>query len=144
MNPELANLNVEDSWSVCEGEYRGKPLIVRINTGLRPLVADSRYQHRIGAAVQFMSAGDDGLPSGEESWQVSEIEDLIAAALEAHHESVFAAVITTNGIREFVFYTSDPDAAEKKLVALAEKIDSHEIQRVIHLDADWIVYRQFV
>src|SRR5215813_1283961 len=129
MNPELANLNVEDSWSVCEGEYKGKPLIARVNTGLRSLASDSRYQHRIGVAVQFMSAGDDGLPSGEESWQVSEIEDLIAAALEENRESLFAAVITTNGIREFVFYTSDPDAAEKKLAALAEKIDSHQIQR---------------
>ncbi len=144
MNPELANLNIEDSWSVVEGEYNGKPLIARINTGLRPLVADSRYQHRIGVAVPFTSAGEDGLPSGEESWQVAEIEDLIAAALEEHHESLFAAIITTNGVREFVFYTSDPGAVEKKLAVLAKKIDSHQIQRVTHLDEGWTVYRQFV
>jgi hypothetical protein len=144
MNPELANLNVEDSWTVCEGEYKGKPLVARVNTGLKSLAADSRYQHRIGVAIPFMTAGDDGLPSGEESWQVSEIEDLIATALEEHHESLFAIVITTNGIREFVFYTSDPDAAEKKLAALAKKIESHQIQSVTHSDADWSVYHQFV
>jgi len=115
MNPELAKLNIQDSWSVSEGQYDGKPLIARLNGGLKPLLADSRYQHRIGIALPFNTPGDDGLPSGEESWQVSEIEDLIAAELEEHHESVFAAVITTNGMREFIFYTSDPDAAEKKL-----------------------------
>jgi hypothetical protein len=90
------------------------------------------------------AAGDDGLPSSEESWQVSEIEDLIAAALEEHHESLFAAVITSNRMREFVFYTSDPYAAEKKLAALAEKIDSHQIRSVVQLDAGWMVYHQLV
>src|SRR5436305_7656170 len=98
MNPELLNLKVEDSWTVYEGEYNGKPLIARVNIGLQPLVGDSRYQHRIGVAVPFNSAGEDGFPSGEESWKMSEIEDLLAAELERHHESLFAVVITTGGM----------------------------------------------
>ena len=144
MNPELLNLKVEDSWTVYEGQYNGKPLIARVNIGLQPLVGDSRYQHRIGVAVPFNSAGEDGFPSGEESWKMSEIEDLLAAELERHHESLFAVVITTGGMREFVFYTSDPQAVERKLAALAETIDSHQIQRVIQPDEGWAVYHQFV
>jgi hypothetical protein len=144
MNSDLDTLNVEDSWTVCEGKYNGKPLIARVNIGLQPLVADSRYQHRIGVAVPFKSPEADGFPSGEESWKISEIEDLLAGELELHHESLFAVVITTNGMREFVFYTSDPQAAERKLTALAERIDSYQVQRLIEPDTDWSVYRQFV
>jgi hypothetical protein len=144
MNTELANLKVGDSWTVCEGEYNGKPLLARVNVGLKPLVADSRYQHRIGVAVPFNSPDENGFPSGEESWKVSEIEDLLVAELEIHHESLFAVVITTGGMREFVFYTSDPHTAETKLKALAERIDSYQLQRVIEPDAGWTVYHQFV
>lgn len=144
MNSDLDKLNVEDSWTVCEGQYNGKPLIARVNIGLKPLVADSRYQHRIGVAVPFRSPDADGFPSGAESWKISEIEDLLADELELHHQSLFAVAITTNGMREFVFYTSDTQVAERKLEALAERIDSHQIQRVIAPDPDWSVYRQFV
>jgi len=144
MNSELANLKVEESWTVFEGDHNGKPLIARVNRGLLPLAGDSRYQYRVGVAVPFNSVGQNGLPSGEESWEVSEIEDLVAAELELHHESLFAIAITTGGMREFVFYTSDPQAVEKKLEALAQRIRSHQIQRVIQPDERWTVYHQFV
>ncbi len=144
MNSELADLKVENSWTVCEGEYNGNPLIARVNTGLKTLVGDSRYQYRVGVAVPFNSVEKNGLPSGEESWKVSEIEDLLAAELELDNESLFAVVITTGGVREFVFYTSDPQEVEKKLEALAERIDSHQIQHVSQPDEGWTVYRQFV
>src|SRR5256885_15498518 len=98
MNPELLNLKVEDSWTVYEGQYNGKPLIARVNIGLQPLVGDSRYQHRIGVAVPFNSAGEDGFSSGEGSWKMVGNEDLLAAEFERDHEFPFSVVIKTSGM----------------------------------------------
>src|SRR5204863_10067581 len=48
------------------------------------------------------------------------------------------------GMREFVFYTSNPQGVETKLRSLRESINSHTIQGMIRPDGDWDVYRQFV
>lgn len=144
MNPELKNLSVEDSWVVSQGEYQCKPLIARTNHGLISLVADARYQHCVGVKIQFSSAGENGMPSREESRQLIEVEDLIAAELEQDHESLFAAILTTSGMREFLFYTSDPHAVKKKLVELAKKIHSHPLRYTVRSDPEWSIYRRLV
>jgi predicted DNA-binding protein with PD1-like motif len=64
--------------------------------------------------------------------------------LEVGNESLFAAVITTGGMREFVFYTSNPQTVEVKLKKLRDTIESHTVQGTIKPDEDWGVYRQFV
>jgi hypothetical protein len=73
-----------------------------------------------------------------------EIEDQICAEFEVGNESLFAAVITTGGVREFVFYTSNPQGVEVKLQNLRETIHSHTIQGMIRPDDNWDAYRQFV
>ncbi len=47
-------------------------------------------------------------------------------------------------MREFVFYTSNPEGVEAKLKEVAQKVHSHQIQGMIRPDEDWGVYRQFV
>jgi hypothetical protein len=134
-----------NSWTVSHSARQGKPLIARINRGLIPLIGDSRYGHCIGVAVQFKAPTDNGFPLPEESAQLSEIEDALAAALEQNHESLFAAVITTNGMREFLFYTSDVEAVKAKLAVVIERIDTYEkVGRAIKPDPDWTIYRRLV
>jgi hypothetical protein len=64
--------------------------------------------------------------------------------LEDRNESLFAVVITTGGMREFVFYTSNPGAVEAKFKEVRQKVQSHQIQGMIRPDENWDVYRQFV
>jgi len=145
MNRELENLIIEESWTVAKGKRKDKPLLARINLGLKPLVGDSRYPHWFGIAIQLKSPNKDGFPSPEESSQLAEIEDMIANALQKDNQSLFAAVLTANGIREFVFYTSDPEAAKARLAVVAAEIDTYEkIGRAVKPDADWTIYRRFI
>ena len=51
--------------------------------------------------------------------------------------------ISTGGMREFVFYTSDPEAAHRALEDINSRVTSHEFQRIIEPDPEWSVYRQF-
>ena len=56
--------------------------------------------------------------------------------------AVFAAVISTNGMREFVFYVSDETRFRKQFRAWGETPKSHRIQLMVQRDVSWSVYRQ--
>jgi len=50
---------------------------------------------------------------------------------------------TTSGMREFIFYTRDSEAARLVLEALRSEVTSHELQSYIAEDPKWALYREF-
>jgi Family of unknown function (DUF695) len=143
-HPEVPTEGVSESWSMFQGEDNGKPLIARANVGLKPFVGHPRYAHQIGVAIPLRAPDENGFPSSDESAELTDIEDKLCAELTGGNESLFAAVITTGGMREFVFYTSDSKSAELKLKKISETILTHTLQGMIRDDKEWSVYRQFV
>src|SRR5947209_4451512 len=127
----IPKADINGPWSVAEGDYNGKPLIVRVNEGLKSLIGHPKYKHQVGIAVPLHSPNESGLPAGMELMELDKIEDLLCAQLEVKGESLIAAVITTNGMREFVFYTSSPSDVEQKFKNLQQDIESHKIQLMI-------------
>jgi hypothetical protein len=143
-HPEIPEAGVDQSWSMFQGEYDGKPLIARANVALKPFVGHPKYSHQVGVAVPFRLPDENGFPPSDEAAELMDIEDKICSELEVGNESLFAAIITTDGMREFVFYTSNPQTVEIKLKKLRDTIESHIVQGMIKPDEDWSVYRQFV
>ena len=141
---DVPESGVEQSWSMFQGEYDGKPLIARANVALKPYAGHPKYSHQVGVAVPLKSPDEHGFPGSDEASELNDIEDRICAELELGNECLFAAAITTGGMREFVFYTRDPQSVEQKLKHLREVIESHTVQGLIKPDEDWGVYRQFV
>jgi len=43
-------------------------------------------------------------------------------------------------MREFVFYTREPDRVKERMMELRERIPSHELQLSIQSDRDWRIY----
>jgi hypothetical protein len=70
------------------------------------------------------------------------IEDAICNSLQEQAESLLVAIITTSGMREFVFYTRAPQKVQESFEQLRESITSHEIQLMVQLDETWDVYAQ--
>lgn len=141
---EVPEPGVAQSWTMFQGEYDGKPLIARANVALKPFVGHPRYSHQVGIAVPFRSPDENGFPMSDEAAELMDIEDRICSELEGGNESLFAVVITTGGMREFVFYTSNPQGVEVKLKNLSETIQGHTVQGMVKPDKAWTVYNQFV
>jgi len=143
--PAMADTEIdwEGPRAFAQGHYEGSPLFARVHRGIAPLVGDARYAHQFGIAVPLLNPDGDGLPTGEEAAQLAVIENALCAALEPGHTSVLVLVITTRGMREFVFYTTDPDQVREAFEELRSTISSHEIQLMIQPDPGWLVYRQF-
>ena len=140
--PKKNELALQDRWSVSQGEYDGKPMIVRLNTGVDPAVGHPEFAHQVGIAVPLHSPDQNGFPGPEESGQLDAIEDLLVARLGVARQCLHVATISTSGMREFVFYTSEPETAHKTLTQLESSGLSHELQHFIQKDPEWNVYRQ--
>jgi hypothetical protein len=137
MSGPIATWSIPESWSVGQGERDGKAIFTRFNMGLRPVIGHPSFGKQVGVAVPLNHPTADGLPTSSETDELNAIEDELAAKLTSANESLFAGVVTTSGMREFVFYTSDASGAVQKATEVAAGIHHHKLQIVTHEDPQW-------
>ncbi len=118
-------------------------MFVRLNSGARTVAKSAALAHRIGVAVPLLSPNDEGLPTSSEGAVLVSIEDALCDSLRAGTEVVLTVVITTAGMREFVFYCAMPAHVSPAVAAVRERFPSYEIQLVEESDPEWMVYDQF-
>ncbi len=135
-------LPIGGPWSIAEGQHSGRVMIVRANTEYRQFGCVPGYEHQVGIAVPLRKAEATGLPCPAEGALLGEVEDIICSSLEEQAESLLVAVITTDGMREFVFYTREPRRVQQRFEELHNRITSHEIQLMIQPDRTWRIYAQ--
>jgi hypothetical protein len=138
------DLPVPGHWTVAVGENEqdGSVTIARLNNAYLESGSVPGYEHQVGVAVPFHAPETTGLPSAEENVDLTAIEDVICPTIQAEAQSLLVAIVTTGGMREFVFYTRTPQEVQKQFERLRERITSHEIQLMIQRDKDWGVYAQ--
>ena len=117
-------------------------MIVRLNTAYRQFASVPGYEYQVGIAVPFRLPEPSGLPSPEENVELDAVENNILDSLEDGAESLLVAVITTSGMREFVFYTRDRKALQRQFEELRQRTITHEIQLMIQPDKTWEIYAQ--
>lgn len=66
------------------------------------------------------------------------------AAYEHDFHAVLTAVITTNGARQWIFYTSDIDECGQRLTAMPQENEPYPIELTADDDPDWSFLRQNV
>ena len=141
--PDKKDLELHESWSISQGKHGSNPMIVHVNRGVAAAVRHPAYTHQVGVAVPLRAPDTTGFPGPEESQELDAIEDLLDSRLTAERLCVHVATISTGGIREFVFYTSDPPETHALLEQLSKQVSTHKIQHIIQLDPKWGIYRQF-
>jgi hypothetical protein len=130
-------------WAILEGEDGGRALFVRRNESAKQLMGHKEYSYRAGFAIPLRNPNSEGLPSNEEMETLSSIEDALSKEIERDRNSLLVLVITTDGMRELVYYTKRPDVIKQVAQEIQTKIISHEIQYYIKEDSDWEVYKEF-
>jgi hypothetical protein len=118
-------------------------MIVRVNVALSQFVGHSEYSTQLGIAVPLQDPQSNGLPSPAEDRRLSRIEDELADLLTAGRASLFACVVTTAGMREFVFYTGDVESAVERVAQVQERHRNQELQVMHQADPAWDVFGQF-
>jgi Family of unknown function (DUF695) len=132
-----------DSWSIAQGKNDGRPMFVRINDGLHPIVGKPPFDQRFGVAVPLRAPDPNGFPVADESEALNKIEDELLNTFQSSRQTLLALVITTSGFREFVFYTSVAEQIGPAMEQVRARTASHELQFYIQPDKSWEVYRAF-
>jgi hypothetical protein len=139
--PSLNELPRDGSWLLAQGLLEGKPVIVRMNASVEEFRGHPELAYQVGVAVPFKAPDKNGWPDPEEFVALYQIEDLVHDTLEVQSRSVVVAVITTDGMREFVLYAVDPDEVKSNHARLCKSVKSgHEVQLMIQSDPEWNVF----
>src|ERR1041385_5109454 len=103
----VRNWSIPKSWVVAEGTHEGKAVATRFNVSLRPIAGRVEFPDRLGIIAPLRNANDRGFPNRAEIKQLDAIEELIDKRMSGGNESLLDGVVTSNGIREFVIYTTN-------------------------------------
>ena len=139
----LRGWSIPKSWTVAEGKHEGKAVATRFNVALRPIAGRTEFPDRLGIIAPLRDVNDRGFPNRAEIKQLDAIEELIEKRMSGGNESLLAGVVTSNGIREFVIYTSNLDAAKTKADAVVREVTTHALHVIVRNDPEWRVYRTF-
>jgi hypothetical protein len=130
-------------WSILNGEQNGKPMFIRRNDSAKQLATHPEYSYRVGIAIPLHEPNEIGLPTSDEFESLSIIEDKLLGTLESNQDSLQVLSITTNGMREFVYYTRNPEAAQLAISKINSEIPNYEFQYYIDEDKKWKLYKQY-
>jgi hypothetical protein len=141
--PSRKQLRVADSWQLAEGTCDGKPIITRFNRFFDKVMGHPEFAHQVGIAAPLRNPLPDGFPTPEEGAVLQGVEDDLTRVLGRENVTLLVGVITTSGMREFVFYTSSPETVKKQFEELRNTKTGHKLQLMIQPDPEWTTYRTF-
>jgi hypothetical protein len=133
---ELSVLIENDQWAVAEGTHNDLPLMIRFRDKFVQGVNISNHPQLIQIFWEY-SEHESGMPSTEDSQSMEVFENRLVEALEGDLTGVLSAVITTNGVREWVYYCKSTDSFAKKLHNMPQESEPYPIGIEAGNDPDW-------
>jgi hypothetical protein len=130
----------KSEWAVATGEDAGFPLILRVRSTLPPGLDKSEYPTLLAIHWDYQPLANNGMPLPEERTRMEQLEDLVNDCLESKSQSYLTAVVTCNGVREWQWYTKDPQEAVSLINSALSEIAPFPIQISAQPDPEWSAY----
>lgn len=137
-SPSLA----DDQWSVAQLEKNGNPLLVRYRNQ-RPQGVEAAAFPFLLSATWAYQPNQFALPSADEMESMDKFEDALAPALEASQTAHLMVVLTGNGERDWLWYTSSEADAMRCVNQALKGHKPYPIEFSVQKDRGWKAYVQF-
>lgn len=111
-NSDLAA--TDDHWEIYVTYVDDKPAVIMVDLGVSQVAPIGKLSKLAWAWVFVQAPDEEGFPTDDEDIRLNEIEDAITDSL-AETSAKYVGRITSDGRREFYFYTDNPD--EFQLIA---------------------------
>jgi hypothetical protein len=128
----------DELWSVGQSEIDGEAFFLRWKNAP---VSKGRLSHRMGIAIPFDGVIEKKYPDTETGNYLALVEDALVAVLEPI-PAEFVVALTLPNVRELMFYTSDPKAAQRALAGIQAQFSRTTFQSYTKPDPDWFGYEQ--
>ena len=125
------------------GTADGHLAYIRGNVALRDLKEKRKFPYRVGFAVAFRAPNRYGLPDDDEARELMPVEDEIDRMMTGKRLGVPALVITTGGMKEYVYYSNRPDGVRAQIKKLKGRVLGRQIRSYVTSDPGWDVYFRF-
>lgn len=132
-----------EDWVVSKHEIDGRVAAVRTNAALPALASKKEFGRSIKFTVPFNVHNDRPFPERLDREGFEKIEEAIENRLVETNIAVFATIVTTNNIREFLLYVGDAALAQAAAEKLIADIDHHKISFRLESDPDWDAWSKF-
>jgi hypothetical protein len=104
-----------DAWTVADGEYDGRPTLLRFRPNLAHVLGHPALPRRLVVTWTFDQDDWSGLPNSEQSKDLEWFEDCLTSALDPGRAAVLAFVFTHAGVREWHYYFSDSNIVQSRI-----------------------------
>lgn len=146
--PESSASGEDDGsrWVLATGKFRGHLLIMRYRSDLGAFPQRASYPEKFVVTWHYGGEDPNGMPPDDAALDALEqFEIRLFRALEKDGGALAVAVATTNGEREWIFYSGDSARAEKAVNdEFSRDPQKYPLKMVAVRDPEWSEYRGIV
>lgn len=137
-------MNYEEEWDFYFSNVDDQPASFYLDMGLIKIAPLERMPHFFYVSLRMNDPREDGLSSDKEYETLIQIEDYLVDALSDKHDIIYVGRLTSNGTRDFYFYTSDPSLIEATISGVLVQFPKYEYDFEIKDNSDWSYYLDFI
>ncbi len=136
MSDALRNWIDCSGWNLVKGNTETGPLLLRFREPeLPPEIAV--FPNCLRVVWGYDDEGSGTLPDGRCNEHMEVFENRLCAAWEHDALAVLTAVLTFDGARQWVFYTSDVQACVERLNSMPQESEAYPIELDAFNDPTW-------
>ncbi len=135
--------SADHRWIIIKATYDDLPLIIRLNSTAREWLGHASLGIKLGFAVPLNAPDQGGLPTPEENQELNDLEDIILQEVDRGAKGIYALILTTGTMREFVFYVAAGANIGAIHQAIQRRVSTHDVQCMAVKDPAWDAYTRF-
>jgi uncharacterized protein (TIGR01619 family) len=137
-------MNHEAEWDFYFSNVDDKPGSFYLDLGLSQIAPVDSMPHFFYVSLKMNDPKENGLSSDREYDTLIQIEDFLIDSLKGKHDIIYVGRLTSNGTRDFYFYTSDTLLIEKTISESFVQFPKYEYDFEIKDDKKWLYYFDFI
>ena len=98
----------EDHWEIYVSYVDDHPAVILVDVGIAQVAPLEDKPTLVWLWVHVQAPDEEGFPTEEEDMKLNEIEDVLTDSIDLG-DAEYVGRITSDGRREFYFYTNDPE-----------------------------------
>jgi uncharacterized protein (TIGR01619 family) len=133
-------------WDFFPREIEGHVAAIFVDLNARSTAPDKAFGHVGSIMLKMQAPNDEGTASKTESDNLIAIEDGLMKALAANNDAAarYVGRVTSQGHREFFFYTNAPTTWAEQVRVVMRAFPVYRFESDTYADAAWRTYFEFL
>ena len=136
-HPKIVAFLQNDRWRLIEGNCDDGRFFLRFRIPVLGIPVTTGYFHVLTIVWDYGPGNSGALPTTADSEEMEEFENRFCDAVEHDATALLTAVLTLDGSRQWVFYTSDVQACSERLQNIPQNAEPYPIELNTEEDPEW-------